>query len=398
MSTHLNEQTIKALPKPATGNKVYPFSGATLQGVAAPAGFGVCVTANGSRSFVLNYKHRGVGRRMTIGKWPTWSALLAVKEARELRRTIDRGEDPLGARKRAAVASEDTFKAISEEFFKREGDALRSEAERKRALERLAYPAIGAKPVDQIKRSDIIRLLDRIEDENGAAMADQQLAFIRRVLNWHAARSDDFVSPIVRGMRPGASEARQRVLSDDEIRAVWTAKGAFPEAYGALIRFLLLTAARRTEAAKMPRSELQDGGVWLLPAARNKVKVALARPLSKAAIAVLPPSAGKYVFSAGGAQISGGNFSLFKKRLDQASDVTGWRLHDLRRTARSLMGRAGVPTDHAEHCLGHVKGGIRGVYDTWAYQPEMREAYNKLAGLVARIVDPVDNVLPLRAR
>jgi integrase len=335
-----------------------------------------------------------VQHRITIGKWPTWTALLAVKEARELRRAVDRGEDPLDARTRAATASEFTFKAITDNYLKREGHRLRSLAERRRVLERLVYPRIGSKPVDQIKRSDITHLLDRIESENGAPTAGQALAFVRRVLNWHATRTDDYISPIVRGMGRDASDARQRILSDEELRAIWTAEGTWPPAYRALVRFLLLTGARRAEAAEMPRSELKDG-TWVLRAARNKVEVDLARPLSAAALAALPPVDGELVF---GRSLSGGNFSLFKRRLDEASGVTGWRLHDLRRTARSLMSRAGVLVDHAEHCLGHVKTGVRGVYDTWQYQPEMRAAYERLAGLVARIVEPVDNVTVLHAR
>jgi hypothetical protein len=190
----LNERVVKALPLPAEGNRVHFFTGATLQGIAAPAGFGVCVTAKGAKSFILNYRYQGTLRRMTIGKWPTWSALLAVKEARELLRTIDRGEDPLGARRRAAAASENTFKAISEEFFRREGAALRTGDRRKRDVERLAYPKLGDKDVSEIRRSDIVRLLDQVEDDNGEVMADRLLAFIRWVLNWHATRSDDFVS------------------------------------------------------------------------------------------------------------------------------------------------------------------------------------------------------------
>ena len=390
----LNEKIVKELPAPATGNKVYFFTGATLQGITAPAGFGVCVTANGSRSFILNYRHRGELRRMTIGKWPTWTALLAVKEARELRRAIDRGEDPLGARRREAAATEKTFKAICEEFFKREGAKLRTKDERENDLKRLAYPQLGSKAVEEIRRSDIVRLLDYVADENGPVMADRLLALIRRVLNWHATRSDDFVSPIVRGMARNASSPRQRILSDDEIRAVWTAKGDFPAAYHALIKFLLLTGARRAEAAEMPREELRNG-VWLLPAARNKVKVDLARPLSKQALAVLPAGTGNYVFVPPRGAKPLADFSKWKQQLDEACGVRDWTLHDLRRTARSLMGRADVPTDHAERCLGHVIGGVRGVYDCWQYVPQMRRAYDALAGLIEQIVDPADNVIAI---
>jgi integrase len=388
----LNERVIKALPVPQTGNKVHFFTGTTLQGIAAPAGFGVCVTKNGSKAFILNYRQNGQPRRMTIGKWPTWSALLAVKEARELKRRIDRGEDPLNARRREAAVAENTFKAITEEFFKREGGKLRTIEDRRRDLQRLAYPTLGAKAVEEIKRSDIIRLLDRVTDENGRVMADRLLAFIRRILNWHAARSDDFVSPIVRGMaRTSSNErARQRILTDDEIRAIWTATGDFPPAYHSLVKFLLLTGARRAEAAEMPRGEFH-GDVWLLPADRNKTKVDLARPLSKAALVVLPTGAGKYVFGIPVGSEPIVSFSFWKRRFDKACGVHGWTLHDLRRTARSLMSRAGIPTDHAERCLGHVIGGVRGVYDCWEYLPQKRIAYDKLAGLIERIVNPQDS-------
>jgi integrase len=87
-----------------------------------------------------------------------------------------------------------------------------------------------------------------------------------------------------------------------------------------------------------------------------------------------------------------------KAALNCASGVTGWTLHDLRRTARSLMSRAGVPSDHAERCLGHVIGGVRGVYDRHQYREEMLLAYEKLAALIAGIVDPQPNVVAIRGQ
>jgi integrase len=193
-------------------------------------------------------------------------------------------------------------------------------------------------------------------------------------------RDESFTSPIITGMARTSSKerARDRVLTDDELRAISnaTARGT----YGALVRFLLLTAARRSEAAMMTWTEL-DGSTWTLPAARNKTKVELVRPLSKDATAIVAaqPRDGAYVFSVTG-------FSVCKKDLDKASGVTGWRIHDLRRTARSLMSRAGVPSDHAEMCLGHVLPGIRATYDRHSYMDEKREAFEKLAALVAQIV------------
>ena len=100
----LNEDAIKALMPPESGNRITYFAGAVLQGRQAPAGFGVRTTANGAKSFILNYRVGARERRLTIGTWPTWSAVAAVKHARELRQRIDRGEDPLGERQAQAKA------------------------------------------------------------------------------------------------------------------------------------------------------------------------------------------------------------------------------------------------------------------------------------------------------
>jgi hypothetical protein len=98
----LSEETIKRLPVPETGNRVTYFAGAMIQGAKAPRGFGVRITAAGARGFVLNYRLRGREHRFTIGAWPDWSVLKAVREARDLRQRVDRGENPIEDR---AVAS-----------------------------------------------------------------------------------------------------------------------------------------------------------------------------------------------------------------------------------------------------------------------------------------------------
>src|SRR5262249_39393285 len=151
-----------------------------------------------------------------------------------------------------------------EEYLAREGPRLRSAGDRAATFDRLVYPVLGDRPIDEIRRTDIVRLLDQIEDERGASMADQTLAYLRRVFTWHASRSDEFRSPIVRGMARTKPKDRQRerVLRDDELRAIWLkATGVF----GALVRFILLTAARRSEASGMTWAEL-DGRDWTLPA------------------------------------------------------------------------------------------------------------------------------------
>jgi integrase len=318
--------------------------------------------------------------RVTLGTYPATSLAAARTRAEGARGDLEAGTDP-----RSALRVPDTLASVCEEWFTREGHRLRTGAYRKATLERLVLPTLGDRPIDQIRRSDIVRVLDRID---GAVMADQTLGYLRRVFTWYASRSDDFHSPIVRGMgraAPSSERARERVLTDDELRAVWRASAE--GAYGAFVRFLLLTGARRSEAARIVPGEIADG-VWTLPAERNKTKVELARPLSTAAIATLPD---------GGVWPIRGNWTGRKARFDAACGVTDWTLHDLRRTARSLMSRAGVPADHAERCLGHVLGGVRGVYDRHRYEAEMARAYAALAAQIDRIINPSDNVISLRA-
>ena len=185
-------------------------------------------------------------------------------------------------------------------------------------------------------------------------------------------------------------KARERILGDDELRKVWkVADGEFYP-FGALIQLLLLTGARKSEVAGMRWAEIDGEGNWTLPAARHKLKTDLTRPLSKAArelIARLPKIDGcEFLFSGDGTGALG-HLSDRKERLAKSSDTKGWTIHDLRRTARSLMSRAGVPVDHAERCVGHVIGGMRGVYDQHKYEAEMRDGFELLATQIKLIVN-----------
>jgi integrase len=266
-------------------------------------------------------------------------------------------------------------------------------------LRRLAFPGLGARPVASIRRGDIVRLLDSIEAENGPVMADAILSTISKVLRDHARRTDDYVPVIVPGMRRSSTKerARDRILTEAEIRALWKATDR-QDPFALLCRFLLLTAARREEACRMPWSEIDGGTTWTLPATRNKTKQVLVRPLSKAAQEVLASvtsiAGSTYVFTTSG-NYPLGSIARRKRELDEASGVTGWTVHDLRRTARSLLAKAGVPEEHAERCLGHAVTGVKGTYNRHDYQAEMLVAYEKLATLIEHITNPQPNVIPL---
>lgn len=400
----INEQVVKALPTPESGNKVHYFPDAILQGKRAPAGFGVRITSKGVRAFVLNYRIRGQEFRYTIGRYPTWSVLAAVNEARELRKRIERGENPLDSRSQLPpVPSADTFSAVIDNFITRHIDkqGLRSRGEYVRVLDRYVRPRLGSKSIYEIRRSDVTKMLDAVESENGASMADHVLARVRTVFNWQATRDDRFLSPIVPGMARTKPEdrARQRVLTDTELRAVWKAAETSVGPYGHMLQFILLTAARLREAANMHRDEV-TGDDWLIPAVRHKSKKDFLLPLSKHAREILAkrPRDG-FVFPSARPAVPLSGFSKLKPKFDEyvlallrkldakARPLPRWTTHDLRRTARSLMSRAGVPPDHSERALGHVLPGVRGVYDRHEYRDEKRKAFEALAAEIQKIVN-----------
>lgn len=308
-----------------------------------------------------------------------------------------------------------TLRAVAEKYLKgeeRKGE-LRSIRERRRIFEHDIFPALGNKQIDHIRRSEIADFLDDIEDKAGAPMADHVLAILRRVMNWHASRSDAFRSPITRGMSKTKPKdrARHRILSDSELCVVWRAAETFPGPYGYLIQFILLTATRLKESAEMRRTEVTNN-TWLIPAIRHKSKREFLLPLSKEAAELLGsiPVVGTkgVVFTTDGKRPIAG-FSKFKRKFDahvlallrerepQAKPLNYWTMHDLRRTARSLMSRGGINPDHAERALGHAISGVRAVYDRHQFEREKAAAFGTLANLLTQILRPTGTVIDLRA-
>jgi integrase len=200
------------------------------------------------------------------------------------------------------------------------------------------------------------------------------------------------------------------MVSDDELRAVWRAADNLGTPYARLLQFILLTATRLREASKINRSEINgDNAEWTIPAVRHKSKRDFLCPFSRAAQDVLDklPAIGRkgWLFTTdGNTPISG--FSKSKRAFDQAvlaelrkadppAKLERWTTHDLRRTARSLMSRAGCNPDHAERALGHVVGGVRGVYDRHEFKAEKAHVFEVLAAEIERVLKPEVHVAPL---
>src|ERR1700722_19772766 len=388
----ISEKIVEKLPIPEAGNKVHFFSGAKLQGKEAPAGFGVRCTAGGTKSFVWFHRVDGRKHLETIGQWnPKAGGLTvydAISECIKRKKAIAKGVDkdgndvdPRPERTRrlqdGEKPAEGNVSGLLDVYITRylKAGKLRSAGMIEAQLDRLVKPRIGKVGIYELKRSHISRMLDEIADENGPRMADLALAYVRKAFNWYEVNGhdDDFTSPVVRGMarlKPSDRE-RERVLADDEIRDVWTALDtiAEPACFPAYVKTLLLTATRRSETADMSTTEL-EGELWTIPAARYKTKRDHVIPLSATASALISASApakptknAHFVFSTTNGAVAFSGFSKGKNELDKAiakiraregrPAIEDWTFHDLRRTARTLLARAGVRDDIAERCLGH---------------------------------------------
>lgn len=383
------------------------------------AGLYLQVHPSGAKSWAYRYRLAGKSKKLTIGTAFTDAGVEVIKigDARDLadeaRVSVAKRIDPAAMKKaeRKKAVTDNTLRNVAK-IYLAQNKNLRTIETRENVLERLVFPVLGDRAIESIKRSEIVKLLDDIEKNRGPVMSDYTLATVRRLFSWYAVRTDDYVSPIMRGMaRTSTKErARKRTLTDIELRALWLAASE-AGLFGQYLQFLLLTATRRNEAAGLRRSELERGD-WVLPAPRYKTKLDHVIPLSGPAIAIigkLPKIAkGDLVFTVDGVAPLrgwGSRKADFDKLMlaqlramaeEAGHDLAGvklerWTLHDLRRSARTLMSRAGVLGDHAERCLGHVIGGVEGTYDRYEYRAEKLEAFTKLADLVQRIVNAPHN-------
>jgi integrase len=354
----------------------------------------VRVQPSGARSFVVVARDpRGKQKWFTIGTPAELSVEEAQAKARKAIKAIKLGED---------TAPPESFTAVAASWLERYVDkkGLRSRREIERHLGRM-NAAWGARNFADIRRGDVTKFLDHIEDNHGVRQADYALAVISGLTNWYAKRHENYSTPIVRGMqrRSAKETARKRILNDDELRAVWKAaegNGAF----GAIVRLLLLSGQRLDKVLTLRWDDL-DGNVWTIPSeAREKgnAGVLILPEIAMEIINAQPRFASNpYVFA--GRRDKPLHVSHKKAALNaKLGEMEPWVLHDLRRTARSLMSRAGVRPDIAERVLGHAIQGVEGVYDRHSYLEQKGHALRALAGLIETLINPpVGNVLQMAA-
>jgi integrase len=381
---------------------------------AAVPSFGVRVSEKGKLTFIVMRRLHGKLVRRMLGQYPIMTLGGAREAALEALRDIEKGIDPKQKKEARALAEAvrraNSFASVAEEFIARHVRRLARPAEAEAAIRRELIARWGERPVSEITRRDIIELLEEISDSGRPYAAHKTYNYISKFFAWAMARHVYGIemSPCT-AIKPneiiGSREARQRVLSDSEIRALWrgTASLGYPAA--PFIRMLLLTGQRLREVAEMSWAEVDlEKGLWVITPERMKGGAAHEVPLSPAAVKILkalPRWTGPYVFSTtdGKRPISG--FSKMKLRADAAlaEPIAPWRFHDLRRTMRTGLGALPIPSNVCELCIAHAQPGLHQVYDRHSYRDEKRRAFELWAARLADIVEPreTSNVVAIAA-
>jgi len=399
----ISDATVRALKQAPAGTRVEVFD-------ELVTGFGVRVTDKGTKSFILFTRFNGMPTRRTIGDATKMSLADARAKAREWLQLASEGRDPKAEERAAQLAKEGrkTFGELAEVFITRHIRKQRRAADSEREIRNWVLPKLGKRPLAEITRKDIATLIGEIRDRPAPGLAHNVFGHIRRLYSWLLSQPEyeDLVvaSPCDRIRAKdliGSKKPRQRVLSDDELRAVWKATEKLDYPWRHFYRLLLLTGARKTEVSDARWGEFDldgDKPLWTIPEARFKSGRKHIIPLSADAVALLAGMPrwleGDYLFSTNHGRIPLNSFSKAKTRLDVLVAAELGRVpepfvvHDIRRSVRTRLSQLRVPTEVAELVIGHALKGLHAVYNQHDFLDERREALELWAARLRSIVTP----------
>jgi integrase len=413
-------------------------------------GLNLIIQPSGAKSWALRFR-RPDGRtaKLTLGSVfdhdgqaepstaPTIEGHLTLAAARrlvgELRHEIAQGRDPAAIhladkRRRTAVAIENasnTFGAAALDYiehyakprirrWREQAHLLGLRPDDLSVIPRSLVDRWGARPVTEIDGHDIHNIVDEVRQRGAPGLerradgptesrARAMFSTLSRLFGRLLQQRRIEVNPCANVHHPEAAQARDRVLTRDEIVRFWAATDKVGEPFGAALKLLLITGARLNEVSRMTRAELNDDGIWSIPGARTKNKrphMVPLPPLARNILAHLPRIEGGWMFTTNGrTPISG--WSKTKTRLDSLmGDVPAWRLHDLRRTAATTMAEIGVPPHIVEAVLNHISGAkasVAGTYNRATYAAEKKAALERWTAHIEGIVaGRPGTVIPLR--
>ncbi len=387
-------------------------------------GFGLRLRSGGSRNWVFQYKLGKKQRRMSLGSATAILLVDARRTATELYAKVKLGKDPQGEKEHAKTAAADIFEVTVRRYLAARKKDTRpgTYSEIERHLDRHCRPLhrLGLAGIEQ---RTVATRLNEIREASGDVAANRVRSSLSAFYSWAMQEGIVTHNPVA-NTRKSDEKPRSRVLADDEIRDVWAALDVpnvkdMPPCFARLARTLFFTAMRRTEASRLAWPEIErrhqdgyDGETACIPGSRMKGKLDHAAPLTPPVLVLIGdrPKDAKvrpFIFSTDGGRRPFSSYSKAKKALDKEiaklrkaegrAPMPPWQLsRDIRRTAKTLMARAGVRPDISERCLAHVIPGVEGTYDRWSYLPEKANALESLSSLIDRIIHPVNNIVAMR--
>jgi integrase len=406
----LTAPTVRALSLPA-GKDDHVFFDADLPG------FGLRVRASGAKTWMVQYAIAGKTRRLVLGSLAVLDPSKARETAKDLLAQVRLGRDPAGEKMEARARAAETFGALLPRFLERQRARLkpRSFEETDRHLTVHAKPLHG-RPIEAIDRRTVATRLAEIAKASGPAAANRVRTSLSAFFSWSAREGLVEANPVAYTNKAVENGSRERVLADDELAAIWRALG--DNQYGAIVKLLMLTGARRDEIASLRWSEIDvDEATVTLPPARTKNRREHIIPLSDQALAILSAQPQRleadgalrdFVFGRGprGFQDWSGSKADLDARITAArkGKTLDWTLHDFRRSlSTALHERFNVQPHVVEAMLGHVgayKSGVRGVYNKAMYLDERRRALQRWAEHIEQVVSgkKPSTVVKLRKR
>lgn len=413
----LTDAKIKGLKPPESGQAEYADK--------VVSGLRLRIGASGTRTFIIRKRIGGRVANVTVGRFHDTRFTLtdARKKARTLLNDIEGGGDPRGETRKATGAGAGTIRALFADYKKAKA-GRRSIAEIERIFGRYILPEHGDRLADSLNRADVTRLIDGVANGGGKptpVMARAVAAQLSAFYSWAMPRLHRLeVNPCRDAGKPDKPTARERVLSNDELRALWAVLAGEGWPWGPAVKLLILTGQRRDEVFSAARDEFDlKAKLWTIPRDRAKNGKAHLVPLSKAAVELLEaaplidgsaklfpsradPERGASGFSRALARIIATMVKELSDDDEEPAQIEHFTLHDLRRTMATGLQRLGVRLEVTEAVLNHVagtRGGLVGVYQRHEFLDEKRHALDAWAAEVERIVAAKDrgNVVTLHA-
>ncbi len=412
MAQRITDKMVKALKTPDAGQRIIFDTDAK--------GFGIRVTAKGARAFILEYWFDGKQRRLTIGRYPTWSVEAARKEAKALRQRIDRGEDPMAARTTTRKAP--TLKDLCDRYEAEHlpGKADGTKARDREMIRKDILPALGKRKVADVHHGDAKALHARVTARGAPVRANRVLSLISRLFNLASIPKEGEVEPWRTPLQPNPAKGvarnpeagRDRFFSEAEIDRIATALVAYPGEHVAnMLRFVMLTGARPDEAIKATWDQVElEAGTWTKPAHYTKQRKLHRVPLTPAATELLQqarkavPEDCPYLFPGRLTEARGWQpikqyrsaWGWIRDRAKLEPDAEGRqpRVYDLRHTYAATGAGQGLSLYIIGALLGHTQARTTQRYAHLADDP-LRQAAEKIGGAIANAGKSSGNVVDL---